>query len=184
MTLSEGPDRNVEWLNADGREKDFKYLWIYSTYSVFRNRLDHFAGLILKNKYKPAFLFKTINSVLNPSPCSGLEALCKSCNDFLTFFISKVEIIRIYITITGTRPSIFKSVNRLKDWLNFSVKCSTSAMDVLPSWFFKEIFDIISNDELQYSHWYSSWLFQTGCSSTSLKERYWVTTNPFLNYHF
>ena len=110
--------------------------------------------IISKKQHKPKYLFNTINSVLNPLPCYGPEASLNNCKAFLDFFVAKVEKVRYNISISVIKPFAFHpgiptfekfelvSFAQLSDIVSH-IKCSTSAMDILPSWFFKVVFETI-----------------------------------------
>ena len=114
--------------------------------------------IISKKQHKPKYLFNTINSVLNPLPCYGPEASLNNCKTFLDFFVVKVEKARFNISISVIMPFAFHpgiptfekfeplSFAQLSDIVSH-MKCSTSAIDILPSCFF-DVFDTIGPDLL------------------------------------
>lgn len=95
-------------------------------------------------------MFKTIGSVLNPSPTTVLEASRETCENFLQFFNNKVAIIRanislplFHLPIKTQCPNIFNqfkpvSLSFLTKIVN-TLKPSSSPVDTVPPRFFKEV---------------------------------------------
>ncbi len=57
----------------------------------------YFSNIINKNSNKPNVLFNTINKVIFPAPTNCLESTQKICEDFLQFFVNKVDNLRLQI---------------------------------------------------------------------------------------
>lgn len=96
--------------------------------------------------FKTHIWFSRTSQIINSINllCSGVEAV----------FV--VENTRVNMTTAGTRLSGLKSTFSLTVG---QMRCSTSAMNALPSCFFKDVIDTLSSDvhnKVQHSHWYSS----------------------------
>ncbi len=47
--------------------------------------------IINKNCHKPKIIFNIINATINPSICSFTEVSSRSCDDFLKFFVNRIN---------------------------------------------------------------------------------------------
>ncbi len=63
-------------------------------YAVKAARTKYFSDLISRTAHCPKVLFSTINTVLNPVIVSPIDSISHTCEDFLNFFIRKIESIR------------------------------------------------------------------------------------------
>lgn len=78
-----------------------RMLEIWSGYSE-NERNRYFSQIIVLNCHNPRVLFNTISSTLN-----NPEASADTCNQFLSFFVNKVESIRSAIVLPTCDPSVF-----------------------------------------------------------------------------
>ncbi|XP_030601343.1 uncharacterized protein LOC115791283 [Archocentrus centrarchus] len=113
-------------------------------------RAAYFSRLISNSRRNPKTLFDTIKQIVTPaSPTSPIQSN-EDCENFLSFFIGKVNNIRANINpsvsssaLLPTRPSIFKlftNIIKRPPSVVDSMKPSSSSIDVLPTFLFKKIF--------------------------------------------
>lgn len=73
--------------------------------SVKEEQRKYFSNVILKNVNNPRLLFQTIGSVLNPSKPTLLECCSEKCEQFLSYFIDKVALIRANLSLPTLIPT-------------------------------------------------------------------------------
>ena len=129
--------------------------------AIRKARRDHFSNVIASNSGNPKVLFSTIDSILNPVARvdESLSSPSK-CEEFALYFRDKVVGIRAGIQQAGPLEDPVPR-RRDKPMSTFSLvdastlveivsglKCSTCALDPVPTKFFKTVFDSISEDVL------------------------------------
>ena len=116
-------------------------------------RTKYFSDLISNNSHNPKILFRSINSVIRPAPSPTLDMSPTKCEEFLKYFISKVEDIRMNISPSTrdlavslvcssdlvcfqpiTLPSLIEIVS--------SMTSATCPLDIIPTAFLKDVFDV------------------------------------------
>jgi len=124
-------------------------------------RTKYFSDLISRTAHCPRVLFGTINTVLNPTTLSLTESTPYTCEDFLNFFVRKIELIRerivpsldLYPVLETPRPCSslldhFDAVSlpALADIVKH-LKLSSTPLDPIPSThsipLFKDVFAFI-----------------------------------------
>lgn len=72
----------------------------------------YLSDIISKHSYSPCILFNTNHSVINPPSTSQLLGSLGTCENFLRFFVDKVDTIRSYFIPPPYDPSVplFSSV--------------------------------------------------------------------------
>ena len=161
------------WLNDSTRalrqacrraERKWKQHKLQVTYEIFKQQLklyqlsvkeakaDYFAQLINTQAHRPRVLFKTIHSFLNPAVNPADTSI--TCEEFLKFFIEKIDNIRLNISPVNPLPpqtlepiSPFQrfslvSSSQLSDVVSL-LKPSFCPSDIMPSRLFKEVFSIL-----------------------------------------
>uniref|UniRef100_A0A3B3DJ46 Reverse transcriptase domain-containing protein n=1 Tax=Oryzias melastigma TaxID=30732 RepID=A0A3B3DJ46_ORYME len=128
--------------------------WHQYQTTVKESKKEYLSNIIMANSHNPRVLFRTIDSVLNVPQSVGHEASAKLCNDFLNFFIGKVEEIRANIQTPSTEPAEFVSPSAvferfepatlpfLEDVVSH-MKPSGSPQDALSPLFVKELFSCV-----------------------------------------
>ncbi len=108
--------------------------------------------MINSNAGRPKVLFSTINKVLNPIATTFPEVSPAVCNDFLEFFITKIQNIRSNITNSGNVSFVdhcnlatltsFEPVS-LSDLIDIicHMKHASCLLDPVPSFFIVEVLD-------------------------------------------
>ena len=171
------------------------------TYNRVRSlaRQAYFSKIINENKKNPRVLFATIDHLLNP-PQSYKQSIPPSeaiCNDFASFFDSKIVNIRAAITSnvasTGTQIAITASSNNVvhsRGVLNSfypvnteeltkiisQMSSSSCSLDVVPTPFLKDVLDCAIGDILIIVN--SS--LESGVFPTSLKT---AVVRPLIKKH-
>ncbi len=69
-------------------------------YAVIAARTKYLYDLISRTAHCPKVLFSTINTVLNPVIVSPIDSISHTCEDFLNFFIRKIESVREVIVFS------------------------------------------------------------------------------------
>uniref|UniRef100_A0A8C6W0R4 Reverse transcriptase domain-containing protein n=1 Tax=Nothobranchius furzeri TaxID=105023 RepID=A0A8C6W0R4_NOTFU len=117
------------------------------TFAVRDARVSYFSNLVSQSKGNPKVLFNTISSTVSPAtPTASIHSVT-DCENFLSFFVDKVNKVRSSISPsalspplpTPTRPIILDSfahvsLPELTKLVN-SVKTSACPLDILPSLF-------------------------------------------------
>ncbi len=114
----------------------------------------YFTEIINKNCHKPKIIFNIINATINPSICSFTEVSPRSCDDFLTFFVNRINELRMGINPVLSDPSTTLSCTAVLSYFtpiteNYSIdlvdhlKPSGSSTDVIPPFFLKQILDVV-----------------------------------------
>lgn len=114
----------------------------------------YFADIINNNFHRPKTLFTVFNTVVNPT-VSKYPAVSKTmCEDFLRFFVDKINSIRRGISHPDSDPSIYSvccaefsqfkpiSFEYLQE-IVCRLKPSGSTVDILPPYFLKQVFDAV-----------------------------------------
>nr|XP_054590056.1 uncharacterized protein LOC129154141 [Nothobranchius furzeri] len=118
-------------------------------------RVSYFSNLVSQSKGNPKVLFNTISSIVSPaSPTASIHSVT-DCENFLSFFVDKVNKVRSSISPsalspplpTPTRPIILDSfapvsLPELTKLVN-SMKTSACPLHILPSSLFKSAFQSI-----------------------------------------
>nr|XP_054601584.1 uncharacterized protein LOC129164699 [Nothobranchius furzeri] len=118
-------------------------------------RVSYFSNLVSQSKGNPKVLFNTISSIVSPaSPTASIHSVA-DCENFLSFFVDKVNKVRSSISPsalspplpTPTRPIILDSfapvsLPELTKLVN-SMKTSACPLHILPSSLFKSAFQSI-----------------------------------------
>lgn len=114
---------------------------------------NYFSEVIAKKAHRPKVIFKTIDSVLNPTTAGYPTATPEICKKFLEFFVDKIQDSRAQIlpSIVSRSESLVLSssfrhfdpvsLNQLSDIVS-SLKQTSSPMDVIR--FLKDIFNSIA----------------------------------------
>lgn len=151
--------RKVERLwkstNLEEHRLHLKYLMLELNEMIKQSRSIYFSNLISSNKKNPKVLFDTIDNLVAP-PVSHIPVYSKEdCNDFLRFFVTKVQDIRASITLP---QSTFCSVEfaPVCSWSSFTPVClqdvkeligkmklSSSPTDIVPTSLFLKTFDVL-----------------------------------------
>uniref|UniRef100_A0A8C6M6D8 Reverse transcriptase domain-containing protein n=1 Tax=Nothobranchius furzeri TaxID=105023 RepID=A0A8C6M6D8_NOTFU len=131
---------------------------------------SYFSTIINEKANNTRALFSTIERLTNPSSQLAPELLSvDKCNEFTSFFKSKVENIRAHISSKLSNISHSEPRTSLRDELstlsNFSpvvlvtlektvqsLSSSTSELDILPTRFFKSVFHLIASDVLSIAN--------------------------------
>ncbi len=110
--------------------------------------------LLKKNRHKPRVLFNTLNSVINPLAPDCLDASLQTCENFLKYFIEKIEDTRSSIQLPDYNPSApstcsavfnqfepvsFETLGEIVDHL----KPTVCHQDIIPTCIFKHTFSVI-----------------------------------------
>ena len=165
-----------QWLDVSTRhlrqvcrraERKWKKDHLPFSLEIFRNSLSnfqaaaknarakHFSDIISKHSNRPRILFNTINSIVNPQVSPEVEASTNSCEEFLKFFIEKIDHIRAQFTpvVSDTSPQFpiptatfdrFQAVSCTDLWdIVKHMKPSTAPHDPIPSQITKDAFDAI-----------------------------------------
>ncbi|XP_064413279.1 uncharacterized protein LOC135356510 [Latimeria chalumnae] len=125
--------------------------WLINYQSSILEAKSFFASVIDLEKNKPAALFRIVNNLVNPSCLRPRENFSQNCNDFLSFFSNKVELIRAEIISDSSRCgddfSLHDEATSQALWCSFdpvskahvirviwSLKATTCDFDPCPSW--------------------------------------------------
>lgn len=114
-------------------------------------KANYFSTVISENANRPKVLFKTINSVLNPTENIVLEASKENCELFLHSFTHKIEQIKCgIIPVPFDQPQTTPVTSSLTNFelvtseqiadIVAKLKCSSYKLDSLPTRLFKEVF--------------------------------------------
>lgn len=117
-------------------------------HAVKAARTKYFSDLINRTAHCPKVLFSTINTVLNPSIAPLLDSTLYTCEDFLNFFVSKIEHIRkdivpssIVLEVPMLSSCIFDSFDHVSlpclANLVKNIKPSFTSLDAVPPQFLK-----------------------------------------------
>jgi len=112
----------------------------------------YFSGIINENSHRPKILFKMVNATINPSVYSVVDVSSSRCEDFLMFFISKINDLRVGITQSPPDPLIYHSCSAVFSRFNpitgtqlqeivENLRPSGSSDDVIPPFFLKQVFE-------------------------------------------
>jgi len=123
--------------------------------AVKEARTSFYSNVISQNKSNPRVLFKVLDSLTNPKPCHFTDPSTDLCESFLNHFVSKVNDIRKSITVPSQTISvnIKPLLNVLTEFipLSFSalssllseMKTTTCCLDVIPTKFLKDVFNVV-----------------------------------------
>ena len=141
-------------------------LQIYNT-EIRSARQSFFSKIINNNQNNARILFNTVDKLTNPPVSIAQELLSTSkCNEFASFFSNKIEGIRQVISssMSGTKnmPPLFPDKDNIITMTQFNtidyktldeimshLKPSTCALDVLPTSFFKNVFNCFASELIQ-----------------------------------
>lgn len=113
-------------------------------------RTKYFSDLINRTAHCPKALFSTINTVLNnPAIVSPIDSISHTCEDFLNYFIRKIESIREDSVLAAPLPSScifdcfdFVSLPVLEGIVKH-MKLSHTPLDPIPPHFLKDLFEMM-----------------------------------------
>jgi len=119
----------------------------------------YLSNIISSNSHKPSVLFSTINSVLNTPQATCLEPCAELCEQFLNFFIDKIDELRSNIVSPLTfQPIVIECSAALNQFVPVSLtslreifvkmKLSTCCTDIVPPRLLKDSFEAISSSVL------------------------------------
>lgn len=119
----------------------------------------YLSRLISTSSNRPRVLFSTINSVINPSTSSPLDASTATCEEFLKFFVDKIVSVRGKITANtnvadnrlnsaSVHPTVvlnnFEPVSlSLLSEIVQKLKATTCPSDIVPAKVLKEVFNTV-----------------------------------------
>ena len=126
-------------------------------------RQSYFSEIINRNSNNARTLFSVVDRLTNPTASIPPELLSeKACNDFAAFFTNKILQIRQamcssstgMITLMPSHPLVNLGHFSLLDYTTLTetvskLKPTTCCLDILPSNFFKTVFNCIAPDVLQ-----------------------------------
>ncbi len=119
---------------------------------VKEEKTKHFSDIISSHFNKPRIIFKTIDSILNVTQSTCLEASSEVCEKFLAYFVGKVENIRVHISpslcdtsISHTCPVVLNQFEPVSFFtlskIVTQLKPTGSPTDVIPPRLFKEVWE-------------------------------------------
>ncbi len=123
-------------------------------YAVKAARTKYFSDLISRTAHCPKVLFSTINTVLNPVIVSPIDSISYTCEDFLNFFIRKIESIREVIVSSPSVQAASMSSSCIFDCFDLvslpvlegivkHMKLSRTPLDPIPPRFLKNLFEFM-----------------------------------------
>ncbi len=154
-------DKHVEKQNVDGRETNYTFpLKCYRNvlnkyqYAVKAARTKYLSDLICRTAHCPKVLFSTINTVLNPVIVSPIDSISHTCEDFLNFFIRKIESIREVIVSSHSVQAASMSSSCIFDCFDLvslpvlegivkHMKLSHTPLDPIPPYFLNNLFEFM-----------------------------------------
>lgn len=117
-------------------------------------RSKYFFNLVNQNKRNPKVVSDTIQNIVSPSTPLVSVFTIEDCNNFLKYFVNKVNEIKSSVKAPDESPIVVATLNC--SWANFSVvslddvmillkkmKPSSCALDILPTSMFVKVIDLV-----------------------------------------
>uniref|UniRef100_A0A8C1UC21 Reverse transcriptase domain-containing protein n=1 Tax=Cyprinus carpio TaxID=7962 RepID=A0A8C1UC21_CYPCA len=123
--------------------------------AVKEAKSKYLSNIIINSGHCPRVMFNTINSVVNPHICSLTDASVSTCENFLHFFINKVESVRQLTTnssvtdsvVAAAHSAVFEQFEPVS--LSFfnevvhKMKITNCPLDFVPTKLLKEVFTTV-----------------------------------------